>query len=98
VGWGVARCLLWFAAGAAAEGAWGHVACLLGASDVHALDTRVLEAAEVHVHQERARLASSARQAMGEDAFAAAYAEGRALSLDAAVALALDQAERRSTA
>jgi hypothetical protein len=31
------------------------------------------------------------RRALGEDAFAAAYEEGRALSLDAAVALALEQ-------
>jgi hypothetical protein len=33
------------------------------------------------------------RAALGEDAFAAAYKEGRALSLDAAVALALEETQ-----
>jgi predicted ATPase len=36
-------------------------------------------------------LPDTVRRALGEDAFAAAYEEGRALSLDAAVALALEQ-------
>jgi hypothetical protein len=36
------------------------------------------------------------RTALGEDAFAAAFAAGRALSLDQAVALALDEGIDRS--
>jgi predicted ATPase/class 3 adenylate cyclase len=42
-------------------------------------------------------LIDEARAALGENAFATAYAEGRALSLDAAVALALEQTEAAGT-
>jgi hypothetical protein len=38
-----------------------------------------------------ARQLDEARAALGDAAFAAAWAEGRALSLDAAVAVALEQ-------
>jgi hypothetical protein len=42
-------------------------------------------------------LIDGARAALGEDAFTTAYADGRALSLDAAVALALEQTDAADT-
>jgi hypothetical protein len=42
-------------------------------------------------------LHAAVRTTLGEDAFASAWAEGRALSLDAAVALALEQTETPAT-
>ena len=43
-------------------------------------------------HREYARITVLARGRLGEDAFAAAWGQGRALSLDAAVAPALREA------
>jgi tetratricopeptide (TPR) repeat protein len=77
------------AAVAARQGQAGAAARLLGAAEAqrerHALLASALFTEAV------ASADSAARAAMGEEAFTAAYAEGRALSLDDAVALAVEQ-------
>jgi predicted ATPase/class 3 adenylate cyclase len=86
----IARAFIWLAAVAARDGAWQEVARWLGASTSRS-NTRPLEQAARHVREEYERLARDARAALGTEAYIAAYTEGRALALDAAVALALEQ-------
>jgi tetratricopeptide (TPR) repeat protein len=86
----IARAFIWLAAVAARDGAWQEVARWLGASAGRS-NTRPLAQAARHVREEYERLTDQAQVILGEGAFAAAWSEGRAMSLDAAVALALEQ-------
>jgi non-specific serine/threonine protein kinase len=88
-GLGVADALAGFAAVAVAAGDPGRAARLLGA--VESL-LGELGAPRVFHFGAYGRAVAAARKALGEPAFAAAWAAGRALELDEAVAEALDPA------
>ena len=77
---------------AQASGRLAEAARFEGAADaVH--EQRELPSPHRWLAQEHERERAELRGALGEDAFAAAYAEGRAHSHDAAVALALEQTQ-----
>jgi hypothetical protein len=85
-------CLVWtlecFASVHADEGRAMSAAQLLGAAEALRRDVDVSRRPG---DDRRDQTSLVARAVLGEDAFATAWAEGRALSLDAAVALALEQ-------
>ena len=84
---GAAWCLAGLAAAAEADGQPERAARLLGAADPHL----TAEAAPLHPPDaaERAGTRARVRRRLGEAAFAAAWAEGRAMSPEQAVAYAL---------
>jgi len=82
-----------FGALARARGQWERAARLLGGADA-ALERLGGVLIEPIGRGERERTLAATRQRLGEPAYAAAYAAGRALSLEQAVAYALDEPER----
>jgi hypothetical protein len=83
-----ALCLEGLAMLAADEGQPGRAARLYGAADgLREATGTPVEAADRAAHE---RAAAVSRAALGEEVFAAAWAEGRALPLDDAIALALE--------
>jgi predicted ATPase/transcriptional regulator with XRE-family HTH domain len=90
--WGVRRCLIWLAAVAANGGHWLRVAHLLGAAAAPSFDIgSPIDHLVMHVREEYRRLVAAAQQVLGVDIFSAASEEGRALSFEDAVALALER-------
>jgi DNA-binding CsgD family transcriptional regulator len=87
--WVIANCLMTFGALAGRVGQLGRAARLFGAGEAFA-EARGVPLGFRHYNPYE-RTVRRVRAALGEDALAAAYAEGRALTLDAAVALALEQ-------
>jgi DNA-binding CsgD family transcriptional regulator len=89
--WSVVRALNGVGKVASAHGEWARAVRLFGAADAHGsiigARWRKPEQATVDGHL------AAARAHLGQHAFETAWAEGRALSLDAAVALALKQVE-----
>jgi hypothetical protein len=77
-----------FAALARGRRRWARAARLLGAADA-GLERLGGVLAEPLGQQQQERALAAARAQLGEPAFAAAYAAGRALALDEAVAEAL---------
>ena len=65
-----------------------HAALLLGKAD--GVMDEVGRPRDLHPDFPDARATAGASDALGPEAFAAAYAEGRGMALDDAVALALD--------
>ena len=88
---GVAASLEGLAAVAGAEARPARAARLLGAAGQ--LREAIGAPLPPDRHAEYERTVTAARALLGEEAFAAAFEEGRALSVDAAVALALEQTE-----
>jgi tetratricopeptide (TPR) repeat protein len=86
---GIASCLDGLALAAHARGRDEAAARLCAAT----LELRTMTGARADrsLRDRTGQLVAELRAALGEDAFAAAYAQGRALSLDEAVALALEQ-------
>lgn len=81
-------CLEGLAGAAAAQSAWALAARLIGTRDaIHSSLSLGLLPADPATH---ARTLAHVRQAIGDDAFAAAYAAGQAMPLDLAVAEATD--------
>jgi hypothetical protein len=68
---------------------WERAARLLGAAEAVCADLGT--ALPVAIAEEYGRTVRGARSALGEEAFAAAWAEGRAMSLDDAIRYALDE-------
>ena len=83
----IPQCLEGLAWAAGGEGQLVRVARLLGAAEAlrekHGTPVAPVERADY------ASSLAAAREGLGDEAFAAAWAEGRAMSLEAAVALAL---------
>jgi hypothetical protein len=87
-GWGIAMALEGWGAMAVAQGASERAARLLGAAErLRGAIGRPLPLAD---RPQRDRSVAAVRDALGEQAFAAAWAAGRAMSIDAAVAFALE--------
>ena len=76
----------------AAEANWPRAARLIGAAD-HLQDDIDVSFDTVVCQRRHARATAAARAALGDAAFDAAYAEGWAMDLDAAVAYALEDGE-----
>jgi non-specific serine/threonine protein kinase len=94
----VAHCLEGLASIAGAEGSIARAACLWGAEE--ALLEKIEAAVYTYVpHRSlhRSRVAT-ARARLGEEAFATAWAEGRAMSLEQAMEYALDRSTTPQTA
>jgi predicted ATPase/class 3 adenylate cyclase/DNA-binding XRE family transcriptional regulator len=87
---GVALCLASLAGAAGAAGQWERAARLLSASDT-LLRARGTPLPPIH-RIGHARIAAAAHARLGEPAFAAAWAAGRAMTLEQAVAAALADA------
>ena len=85
-GW-IAWCLEEFAGVWRGRGQLKRAARLLGAAE--ALREATVSTIPPDEHAEYAEAAAALRSALGEEAFAAAWAEGRALSMESAIALAL---------
>jgi predicted ATPase/transcriptional regulator with XRE-family HTH domain len=86
------ECLSAFAGVALAEGNAVKAGRLLGA--VGALLRTAIEGGfHLRDRWEHERFLAAAREKLGEDAFAAAFADGRAMTLDSAVALALEEGD-----
>jgi tetratricopeptide (TPR) repeat protein len=89
--------LLWGLAGlavvAGAQGEPERAARLFGAIEALTEVERCSFAANERVDHERSVAAAAARAVLGEEAFAAAWAEGRAMPLDEALRLALEEGE-----
>jgi hypothetical protein len=83
----IAQSLQGFAAMAGRQQQWERAARLSGAAEAVYADLGT--ALPVNSGAEYWRMVSDARSALGEEAFAAAWAEGRAMSLEAAVGYAL---------
>jgi hypothetical protein len=91
-----AACLEGLAEVALARGQPERGARLLGAA-VQALEERAPAPLPPALAARRKRVAEDVRQALGEEAWAAAYVAGQALSSEAAIAEALDEAKHRRT-
>ena len=87
---GIAACLDGLAVTARARGRGQDAARLCGAAAQLRESVRV--APGRFLREVKDQLVSSLRDGLGDDAFTAAYEEGRALSVDAAIDLALEQA------
>jgi predicted ATPase/class 3 adenylate cyclase len=94
----VARCLSGLGRVALRRGAFRRAARLFSAQSnletTYRLDSAWGLTRSPQERQAADALVAETRTALGEEAFAAAWAEGSALSLDAAVALALEQVEQ----
>jgi non-specific serine/threonine protein kinase len=88
--WGMAESLAALGRLAAAAGQWELAARLCGAAEARLDSVGVVFSANRLAAHERAK--SAARTALGEEAFAAAVAAGRALPVQAAVAEAMGEA------
>jgi predicted ATPase/DNA-binding SARP family transcriptional activator len=89
--WGIAEALECHAALALAQAQPARAARLLGATAALRESRRFPLRPWEQLEQDRARAA--ARAALGEEAFAAAWTEGRALSMEQAVVAALEEAD-----
>jgi hypothetical protein len=85
----MARSLEEFAGLAGRQGQWERAVRLLGAAE--AVVQTLGRSLPVAMSEEYQRTVEGARSALGEAAFAAAWAEGRALTLDDAIVFALDE-------
>jgi len=82
--WGSAACLVGFAALAAAQGAWTWAARLAGAAETLCQAVNGVLLPAVHAIQEFT--IAAARTRLGEEAFTTAWAEGRTMTPDQALA------------
>jgi hypothetical protein len=89
---GIAESLESFAHQAARGREWERAARFWGAAA--ALREAIGAPLEFHWREERERDLGATRAALGEEAFAAAWAEGQALSLEEAVAYALQDEQK----
>ncbi|MFN4218073.1 MAG: ATP-binding protein [Candidatus Bipolaricaulia bacterium] len=85
--WHVALCLDRLARVAAAQGGWGRAAQLLGAEE--ALRETIGAPLPPSEHEGREETLQRAHERLGEELFAAAWADGYAMKLDQAIAFAL---------
>ena len=94
--WGIAASLLELACMAAGQGWWERAARLWGAAEALREDLGAIVLPGLQ--GDPSFVVSSARAGLGEEGFAMAQAAGRAMSLDQAVAYALEATEPRSPA
>jgi hypothetical protein len=92
--WEIAACLLGVATMAAEQGQAARATELSGATEVllktHHPKGFETHSGEVIVQTEYDHLVTAVRVALGEEAFAAAWAKGQAMTLEQALALALE--------